>query len=92
MKHIILDVDTGHDDAVAIALAAGLGDEITIDGLIATAGNQVREYTLENTLNLAEALEIEAPVYAGSTGPLLRERVIGRNIPGMNGLEGPVCE
>ena len=56
MKHIILDVDTGHDDAVAIALAAGLNDEIVIDGLIATAGNQLREYTLENTLNLAEAL------------------------------------
>ena len=92
MKHIILDVDTGHDDAVAIALAAGLGDEITIDGLIATAGNQIREYTLENTLNLAEALEIEAPVFAGSTGPLLRDRVIAGNIHGKNGFEGPVFE
>ena len=92
MKHIILDVDTGHDDAVAIALAAGLGDEITIDGLIATAGNLIREYTLENTLNLAEALEIEAPVFAGSTGPLLRDRVIAGNIHGKNGFEGPVFE
>ena len=92
MKHIILDVDTGHDDAVAIALATGLGDEITIDGLIATAGNQIREYTLENTLNLAEALEIEAPVFAGSTGPLLRDRVIAGNIHGKNGFEGPVFE
>lgn len=90
MRHIILDVDTGHDDAVAIALAAGLKDEIVIDGLIATAGNQVREYTLENTLNLAEALEIEAPVYAGSVAPLLRERVTAGNIHGKNGFEGPV--
>ncbi|MGN1190780.1 MAG: nucleoside hydrolase [Candidatus Ornithospirochaeta sp.] len=90
MRHIILDVDTGHDDAVAIAIAAGLKDEIVIDGLIATAGNQVREYTLENTLNLAEALEIEAPVYAGSVAPLLRERVTAGNIHGKNGFEGPV--
>lgn len=90
MRHIILDVDTGHDDAVAIALAAGLKDGIVIDGLIATAGNQVREYTLENTLNLAEALEIEAPVYAGSVAPLLRERVTAGNIHGKNGFEGPV--
>ena len=42
MKHIILDVDTGHDDAVAIALAAGLSDKIKIDGVIATAGKQIR--------------------------------------------------
>lgn len=92
MKHIILDVDTGHDDAVAIALAAGLNDKIVIDGLIATAGNQLREYTLENTLNLAEALEIEAYVYEGSTGPLLRDRVTAGNIHGKNGFEGPVFE
>ena len=26
-RRIILDVDTGHDDAVAIALAAGLKDK-----------------------------------------------------------------
>ena len=42
MKHIIMDVDTGHDDAVAIALAGGLNDEIVIDGFIATAGNQIK--------------------------------------------------
>ena len=66
MRRVILDVDTGHDDAIAIAMAAGLKDRIRIEGLIATAGNQVRENTLENTLNLAEALEIDAPVFAGS--------------------------
>ena len=92
MKHIIMDVDTGHDDAVAIALAGGLNDEIVIDGFIATAGNQIREYTLENTSNLTEALEMEAPVFAGSIGPLLRDRVLAGNIHGANGLEGPVFE
>lgn len=92
MRHIILDVDTGHDDAVAIALAAGLKDDIVIDGLIACSGNQIRENTLENTLNLAEALEIEAPVFAGSNGPLLRDRVNAGNIHGKNGFEGPVFE
>ena len=92
MKHIIMDVDTGHDDAVAIALAGGLNDEIVIDGFIATAGNQIREYTLENTLNLTEALEMEAPVFAGSIGPLLRDRVLAGNIHGANGFEGPVFE
>ena len=39
---------------------------------------------------MAEALEIEAPVYAGSVAPLLRERVTAGNIHGKNGFEGPV--
>lgn len=89
-RRIILDVDTGHDDAVAIALAKGLEDEIEIDGIIASSGNQVRAKTLENTLNLAEALGIESPVFAGSGGPLLRKRVVAGNIHGASGFDGPV--
>lgn len=89
-RRIILDVDTGHDDAVAIALAKGLEDAITIDGLIACAGNQVREKTLENTLNLAEALSIEAPVFAGAPGPLVRKQVVAGTIHGKSGFDGPV--
>ena len=89
-RRIILDVDTGHDDAVAIALAKGLEDAIVIDGLIACAGNQVREKTLENTLNLAEALGIEAPVFAGAPGPLVRKQVVAGTIHGKSGFDGPV--
>ena len=89
-RRIILDVDTGHDDAVAIALSKGLEDAITIDGLIACAGNQVREKTLENTLNLAEALGIEAPVFAGAPGPLVRKQVVAGTIHGKSGFDGPV--
>ncbi len=89
-RRIILDVDTGHDDAVAIALAKGLEDAITIDGLIACAGNQVREKTLENTLNLAEALGLDAPVFAGAPGPLVRKQVVAGTIHGKSGFDGPV--
>ncbi len=89
-RRIILDVDTGHDDAIAIALAAGLEDEIEIDGLIACAGNQTREKTLENTLNMAEALGLECPVFAGAEGPLLRDQVTAGNVHGKNGFEGPL--
>lgn len=90
MRRVIIDCDTGHDDAIAIAMAAGLKDKIKIEGLIACAGNQVRANTLENTLNLAEALEIDAPVFAGCNAPLLREQVVAGNIHGKNGFEGPV--
>ncbi len=89
-RRIILDVDTGHDDAVAIALAAGLRDEIQLDALIACAGNQIRDYTLENTLNMAEALGLECPVFAGAKGPLVRKQVIAGTIHGQKGFDGPV--
>ncbi len=89
-RRIILDVDTGHDDAVAIALARGLSDKIQIEGLIASFGNTGREKTLNNTLNLTEALDIEAPVFAGSKGPLIRERVSAGTIHGESGFDGPV--
>ncbi len=88
-RRIILDVDTGHDDAVAIALAKGLDDTIEIEGLIACAGNQKREKTLNNTLNLAEALGIDAPVFAGSSGPLVRKQVVAGTIHGESGFDGP---
>lgn len=89
-RRIILDVDTGHDDAVAIALACGLKDKIQLDGLIATAGNQVRKKTLNNTLNLAEALELDCPVFAGSFRPIAREQVVASYIHGNSGFDGPV--
>lgn len=88
MRRIILDVDTGHDDAVAIALAAGLKDEIKIEGIIAVAGNQTRDKTLNNTLNMAEALDLDCPVFYGAKGPLLREQIKAGFIHGESGFDG----
>ena len=89
MKRIILDVDTGLDDAVAIILAAG-SKAIHIEALVATAGNVGLDKTLENTLNVCEVVGIEAPIYAGSSQPLKRERVHAGDFHGESGLDGPV--
>lgn len=88
-EKIIFDVDTGEDDALAIALAAGLRDEIDIVALIATAGNVSLDKTLENTLNMAEVLSLDVPVYKGSSGPLLRDRAEASDFHGITGLDGP---
>lgn len=88
-QKIILDVDTGHDDAAAIILAAG-SPEIEIVGIVAVSGNQVREKTLNNTLNVCDHLGIDAPVYSGLDVPLVRERITAGNIHGETGLDGPV--
>jgi ribosylpyrimidine nucleosidase len=87
-QKIILDVDTGQDDMVAIVMASGLA-EIELMGLVATAGNQTLEKTLKNTLQVCEFIGETAPVFAGMDRPLIRDQVIGGDIHGESGLEGP---
>ncbi|MDR1747762.1 MAG: nucleoside hydrolase, partial [Spirochaetaceae bacterium] len=88
-KKIILDVDTGHDDAAAIMFAAG-SPAIDIVGITVTAGNQTLEKTLLNTLNLCSELHIKTPVFAGLSKPLLREQITAGDIHGETGFDGPV--
>lgn len=85
MERIIMDVDTGLDDMVAIMLAAG-SPELAIQGIIAAAGNQIIDKTLPNTLNVVQFLGKDIPVYAGSRGPLLRPQQTAGNIHGKDGL------
>lgn len=89
MRRIILDVDTGHDDAVAIMMAAR-NPVLELAGITVTAGNQFLPKTLKNTLNLCSALAIQAPVYAGMTCPLLCELEPASLIHGESGFDGPV--
>ncbi|MCK9547354.1 MAG: nucleoside hydrolase [Sphaerochaeta sp.] len=89
MQRIILDVDTGLDDAVALFLAAGL-EEIKIEAVIATAGNVGLDKTLENTLNIMETTGLDCPVYAGSAAPLVRVPVEAGDFHGETGLDGPI--
>lgn len=76
-KKVILDVDTGSDDAVAI-MSAVLCKELEVLGVIATFGNQALEYTLDNTLRVAEMLGRPIPVFRGAAKPLARDLQPGR--------------
>lgn len=89
MERIILDVDTGLDDAVALFLAAGL-EEISIEAVIATAGNVGLDKTVENTLNVLETAGIRCPVYKGAAKPLVRKPIEAGDFHGKTGLDGPV--
>lgn len=89
-KHrIILDCDPGHDDAIAIMLAAK-HPAIDLLGITVVAGNQTLDKTLPNTLNVCQLLGIDTPVYAGMPLPLVRDQVVAANIHGKTGLDGPV--
>lgn len=64
-KKIILDVDTGSDDAVAIMTALGC-EELEVLGICCVWGNLDVEDTTENTLRLVSALGKDTPVYKGA--------------------------
>ena len=87
-RTVILDVDTGHDDAVAIMMA-GRSSTLRLDAITVTAGNQTLAKTLRNTLNVCSALSLKVPVYPGMRGPLLRPLEPAPLIHGESGLDGP---
>ena len=88
---IILDCDPGHDDAVAITLAAK-SEKIDLLGITVVAGNQTLEKTSVNALNVCQCLGIDVPVYAGCPRPIVREKMTAGDIHGETGLDGPVFE
>ena len=86
---IILDMDPGHDDAVAMMLAWA-HPRIDLQAITVVAGNQTLEKTARNALNVATALGVTGvPVAAGMSGPMVRRQVIADDIHGITGLDGP---
>ena len=76
-RKIILDVDTGTDDAMAIIVAA-LSGEFDILGITAVQGNLPLKNTLENTLRVVQFLGLDIPVYSGCPSPMVQTLSPGR--------------
>lgn len=70
-RKIILDVDTGSDDAVAI-MAAVLSQDIQLEAVCSVAGNKDIDKTTENTLRVVQLLGADVPVYRGCKEPLVK--------------------
>ncbi|MCC6615111.1 MAG: nucleoside hydrolase [Anaerolineae bacterium] len=87
-RKIILDCDPGHDDAIAILLAAN-NPAIDLLGVTVVAGNQTLDKTLVNALNVCQYLGLDVPVYKGCGLPMIREQLIAPSIHGESGLDGP---
>ena len=86
-RKVILDVDTGSDDAVAI-MTAILSPDIDVVGLCSVAGNKDIDHTTENTLRVAQLLNADVPVYRGARGPLVKFLVPDRLKP--KRVKGPL--
>src|SRR3954469_4063034 len=71
---IILDVDTGTDDAVALMTAA-LSPDIELVGATVVNGNTVLDSCVENTLRVFEWIGLPEPrVFRGMSRPLARRQ------------------
>jgi len=90
MKHkIILDCDPGHDDAIAILLAAR-HPETDLLAITTVAGNQSLEKTTRNALKVCSLANIrDVPVARGMDRPLVRPARFAPEIHGESGMDGP---
>ena len=89
-RKLILDLDTGIDDALAIAYALG-SPEVELIGVTATYGNVLMKDSVRNSLAVLDALGADSvPVYPGlphsSTAEDFAVLEISAFIHGRNGL------
>ena len=86
---ILLDCDPGHDDALAIILAAA-NPAVDLLGITTVAGNQTLAKTTLNARRICTAAGITTvPIAAGRDRPLHGSLEVGKNIHGETGLDGP---
>ncbi|HZK06329.1 MAG TPA: nucleoside hydrolase [Actinomycetaceae bacterium] len=91
-NQILLDCDPGHDDALAILVAAGL-EGVDVRSITTVGGNQTLDLVTRNALAVCAVAGYDAGrhpvVAAGHAGPFLRELVPDPRTHGATGLDGP---
>ncbi|WP_338674410.1 nucleoside hydrolase [Streptomyces sp. SCSIO 30461] len=86
---IIIDCDPGHDDAIAILLAAG-DPAVELLAITTVAGNQVVEKTTLNARRICTVSAItDVPIAAGCAHPLVGPRDVADDVHGHSGMDGP---
>ena len=87
-RRVVLDCDPGHDDAMAILLAAA-SPELELVAITTVAGNQTLEKTTLNARRVCGVAGIlDVPIAAGCDRPLVRELLLAEDIHGASGLDG----
>lgn len=83
---LILDVDTGYDDALALLLALRSPDARVL-GITCVAGNHALERVIANTLRILDLADAPAiPVAAGMDRPLIEARREPSLLHGRDGM------
>lgn len=82
---ILLDCDPGHDDALAIVVAAQYADLV---GITTVSGNAPIESTTYNALVMKDLLGLDVPVHRGAVRPLIAPAQYATYVHGESGLDG----
>ncbi|KOY54979.1 nucleoside hydrolase [Streptomyces sp. XY332] len=86
---IIIDCDPGHDDALAIMLAAG-DPAVDLLAITTVAGNQTLAKTTLNARRVCTVAGItDVPIAAGCARPLVQALNVADDVHGVSGLDGP---
>ncbi len=84
---IILDCDPGHDDAMAILLAA-YNPAIELLGITTVSGNGIIDKVTENALRVCALAKIQVPVAQGAGNAILGAVEAASDIHGETALDG----
>lgn len=84
-RKVIIDTDTGGDDASALILAAKSGN-LDIMGVTTLVGNVDLEQAAKNALAVLELAGCDAPVYKGSSDNISGEKINAFSVYGTDGM------
>ena len=82
---VIIDCDPGHDDAIAIVVAAR---HTQLLGITTVAGNAPLERTTHNALVMRHLLQLDVPVHSGADRPLVVPASHAEYVHGESGMDG----
>lgn len=87
-RRVVLDCDPGHDDAMAILLAAA-SPALELEAITTVAGNQTVDKVALNARRVCSVAGIrDVPIAAGRDRPLRRAAIAAGEIHGASGLDG----
>ena len=82
---LLIDTDTGSDDAVALVMAL-MHPGVVVEAVTVVAGNVPLEQGTQNALYTLELCDSDAPVFCGSAAPLLGLLESAQNVHGLDGM------
>ncbi len=82
---VIIDCDPGHDDAIAIVVAAR---HTNLLGITTVGGNAPVESTTRNAIIVRDLLGLDVPVHAGANRPIVVPPAHADYVHGVSGLDG----
>jgi purine nucleosidase len=92
VRHVVVDTDTGIDDALALLYLAGRED-VEISAITSVYGNTTTESALSNIARVLQLAGLDdTPVARGAAGPILGEAHIAEHVHGHDGLGDIIAE